>query len=262
MSSRSLQQVLALGALILTAGLLTPAPGLAAGGPPQEGSTAGQWTVSSDFEMYRFARGNGVGATTCLERTARGEETLDSCSASAVAGSHLQALFLEGAVVLVKGPTLEKDKAGPILDAPVLSVKFVLELMRRAFPEGPLALGARTLRTLKSADQSVVLYGDGNSMTLKAPWSLQAEAWPSPSGGVDFTLRWAGGAWADLDGPTAEEVYGHLGPSQPLPPLAPSLGLEGWTAYRVLQNKSFRLPDFASLSDLRQALPWLPLGEE
>jgi len=90
--------------------------------------------------------------------------------------------------MLAKGVPLEKGYEIDALDAPVLQMKVLLELLRRAVPGGPDEVKEKQTVNVHELSRSIAVSTASASGGIEAPWTLQGTIEVSAPGQVSFDL--------------------------------------------------------------------------
>jgi len=102
--------------------------------------------------------------------------------------------------MLVKNLPLEKGSEIDALDAPVLSLKLVLELLRVAAPAGPNGLNEKATFNVHEQTRSISVNTASANGGLEAPWALQGTIEPTTTGQMLFELAAKHNATMHLSG--------------------------------------------------------------
>ena len=174
-------------------------------------------------------------------------------------------LLVGGQAIAFRGFAPEAGFEIDPLDAAIVNLKLVTNLLTRAEPAGPDAVKAVTAVKLRDDKQPIVAYTRSLNMQFNAPWSVTGQVKRVDASTVSYDLT--------IEAPGAKagerlkwQLKGTAGGASRAKALDDAMSLSGWTAYRLAPPSSKtghttlsfgtqKLPGpFATMKDLRSAL--------
>jgi hypothetical protein len=174
--------------LFLPALLAIPFAILVSGGNDPECDDVSAWTVFTKISLTQSV----PGSTEAIEWVGLfDQKTLDVSIDIKTHGSKERmagtVALVGGQVMITKGLTLRPGYEIDALDAPVLSMRLVMILLKRAFPKGPDTI--KGTLDIDRTDKIGIKYATPSaSGYIPAPWHLKGKVTRLPNGSLGFNL--------------------------------------------------------------------------
>ena len=176
-------------------------------------------------------------------------------------------MLVGGNAIAAKGFALEPGFELDPLDIAVVNLKILTQLLDKAAPGGPATLKGKKAVNAREETMPILVSTPSANAKLNAPWTLKGTVERLDAGNVAFQLEVE---VARADKPAERERWtftGKAGGTSKGRVLEDTMGLAGWTAYRIgpakgakqthtsLQFAATKLAGpYATLKDLRAAL--------
>lgn len=241
-----------------------PKPGLAVQSPPSDSEL---WFKGNNIAVTTTDRAQRNSASWKLESNDNGDLMLECDERQGSAIEKGTIIVVSGRAMLARGLKLEKGYEIDALDGPMLTIKLVLTLLSRAFPDGPGSIGVRSSIDLVENQLPISISTTSAGGEIPPPWTLKGNAGFSATGIAQFNMTFT---HSDPDKPNENETMRFAGTWQLSPTslvIADDFPLKDWQIYSLGPIKvetgnggtiydygAGRMKRFATLGELRKAI--------
>lgn len=241
-----------------------PKPGLAvqSSEPASE-----QWFKGNKITLTASDRTQQNSATLKLETSDNGDLMLECEGRQGGAIENGTIIVVGGCAMLTRGLKMEKGYEIDALDGPMLTIKLVLTLLSRAFPDGPASMGVRSRINLVENELPVSINTVSAGGEFPPPWTSKGSAGLSAEGVVQFDMSFTYPTGERANKNEAMQLAGtwQLSPTSLL--IADDFQLKDWQIYSLGPTKedagggstiydygASRMKRYATLGELRKAI--------
>lgn len=239
------------------------------GGSPHAREAPSPWAEMADYTLTVKVPPKGDSGTWKFRTFADPGDMIVELDTPAPKGRTKGSIMLVGGkAIAAMGFTPEPGYEVDVLDAAIVNLKILTQLLDAAVPGGPAAL--KGTKSISARDDKMPIVASTPSATARfnAPWSLKGTVERLDAGTIAFQLELEvpGG-----DKPADRARWSFTGNASGSPAgrlMADSMGLAGWTAYNLAPASSAKQKShtalkfgttklagpFATLKDLRAAL--------
>lgn len=251
-------------ASIALVGGACPRPGLAVQSPPSDPEP---WFKGNKIAVTTTDRAQRNSATWKLESNDDGDLMLECDERQGSAIEKGAIIVVSGRAMLTRGLKLAKGYEIDALDGRMLTIKLVLTLLSRAFPDGPGSVGVRSSINLVENQLPISINTVSAGGEIPPPWTLKGHAGLSASGIAQFDMSFT---HSNPDKPNENETMRFAGTWQlgtTSLVIADDFPLKDWQIYSLGPIKvdtgnggtiydygAGRMKRFATLGELRKAI--------
>ena len=234
---------------------------------PSQASDSSDWFNGDKVRLNVKSKATNTDLTYVAEVNDSGDGRFEITGQDARGKVSCVIIVIGRRAMCTRGLQIEKGAEIDALDAAKMAVQMTLGLLSRAFPEGSASVGTSAAIELVDRKDPIEMKTQSASGELPTPWSLKGTANRLGRQAVGFQLSFS--CLID-DGAARQEkleLSGKWEISSTSLVLSDDMQLRGWEIYSlgpitsrtsegtIYDYGAVRMRDFATLGDLRRALP-------